>query len=194
MVKTIWKTSPPSRDEAGVVRIEAFEGRAHQIFVDLNARGHHGGQELTVTHFVVIAGIQGAEDLPALRNKELERHNKMPKRNIQNAQNKDMNWHEKMWFLKTHLLSLNWRMAPGFLIGDVEAILQHSSEFMELDGAFFVLVQFLSALLMLSATLMPSAMKDCNMAIRHEIGELIGCMNVCEPEHVVGSQSFFPNA
>lgn len=34
------------------VRVKALEGRAHQIFVDLDPRGHHGSQELAVLHLL----------------------------------------------------------------------------------------------------------------------------------------------
>ena len=42
-------------DDAGPVagvRVKALEGRPHQIFMDLDTRGHHGSQELAILHFL----------------------------------------------------------------------------------------------------------------------------------------------
>mmetsp|Transcript_37213 Transcript_37213/g.106292 ORF Transcript_37213/g.106292 Transcript_37213/m.106292 type:complete len:415 (-) Transcript_37213:263-1507(-) len=51
-----------ARDAAGVVHVEALEGRPQQAVVQLDARGGHGRQELGVVDLVVMAGVEHLED------------------------------------------------------------------------------------------------------------------------------------
>ena len=44
--------SPGPSPRYAAVRVKALEGRPHQIFMDLDTRGHHGSQELAILHFL----------------------------------------------------------------------------------------------------------------------------------------------